>query len=278
MMGNMRFPELTYANPEDPIFKRKLIQLIEKASGRDYFADLYETWRSQVVGHSDQIMTEMLRLININLVVKTGNWPISNLPDTPLMLVANHPFGIGDGIASLALAEKLGRPYKVLINNELLKVPEIRPYSLPVNFEENRQALEMNLHTKREAVRLLKEGTTIVVFPAGGVATAPKGFGAAQDLPWKMFPARLVHSARASVLPVYFEGQNSWIFQLASRYSMNLRTSLFIREFRKLCGSTITAHVGKIIDAEHLASFRDRKVLTEYLQQSVLSLGQSANG
>jgi putative hemolysin len=31
---------------------------------------------------------------------------------------------------------------------------------------------------------------TIIIFPAGGVATAPKGFGKAQDLPWKMFPAK----------------------------------------------------------------------------------------
>ena len=49
-----------------------------------------------------------------------------------------------------------------------------------------------------EAVRLLKEGVTVVIFPAGGVATAPKGFGRAIDLPWKMFPAKLVQDVRAA--------------------------------------------------------------------------------
>ena len=69
---------------------------------------------------------------------------------------------------------------------------------------------------RHEAVRLLKEGVTIVVFPAGGVATAPKGFGRAQDLPWKMFPARLVQDAKASVIPMHFSGQNGRLFHLVS--------------------------------------------------------------
>ena len=63
-------------------------------------------------------------------------------------------------------------------------------YSLPVDFSETKEALKNNIAVRHEAVRLLKEGVTIVIFPAGGVATAPKGFGRARDLPWKMFPAR----------------------------------------------------------------------------------------
>ncbi|MCE3590407.1 hypothetical protein LXJ59_27860, partial [Escherichia coli] len=70
----------------------------------------------------------MMDLINIRLDV-ADQWPPQHLPDTPLVIVANHPFGIGDGIAALALAEQLGRPFRVLINNDLMKVPEIRPYA-----------------------------------------------------------------------------------------------------------------------------------------------------
>ncbi len=106
-------------------------------------------------------------------------WPPQNLPDGPLVIVANHPFGIGDGIAVLSLAEQLGRPFRVMIHRDLLKIREMEPYSLPVDFEETKEALKNNLAVRHEAVRLLKEGVTIVIFPAGGVATAPKGFGKA---------------------------------------------------------------------------------------------------
>ena len=70
-----------------------------------------------------------------------------------------------------------------MINAELLKVPEIAPYSLPVDFSETKDALKNNLEVRHEALKLLRDGVTIVIFPAGGVATAPRGFGRAEDLP-----------------------------------------------------------------------------------------------
>jgi hypothetical protein len=39
-----------------------------------------------------------------------GNWPAKIEQGRPLVMLANHPFGIGDGIALLAMAERLGRP------------------------------------------------------------------------------------------------------------------------------------------------------------------------
>ncbi|MEZ5801632.1 MAG: hypothetical protein R3D29_15635 [Nitratireductor sp.] len=63
---------------------------------------------------------------------------------------------------------------------------------MPINFDESREAMQMNLETRKEAVRLLKEGVTIVVFPAGGVATAPRGSAEPRTCPGKMFPARMI--------------------------------------------------------------------------------------
>jgi len=265
------FKELSYANERDTRIKRWFIRSIEGLSGRDRYARLYDIWRSDIVGKSERIFGKMLDLIDVRLVAK-GEWPPREIPDAPIVIVANHPFGIGDGIAVLALAEQLGRPFKVLINNELLKVPEMNDYSLPVSFDETKEAMAINMKTRHEAVRLLKEGTTIIVFPAGGVATAKKGFGRAEDLPWKIFPAKLIQSARASVIPIYFEGQNGRLFHLASRVSMTLRISLLIREFRRLSGSTITAHVGRLMSWEALSEGNDRKDLLSKLYSAVFSM------
>ena len=236
----MRFKELSYANENDPPLKRWFIRSIEGLSGRNRYVKLYDKWRSGSVGKSERVFGEMLDLIRVKLSV-AGEWPPRALPEAPLVIVANHPFGIGDGIAVLSLAEQLGRPFRVMIHNDLLKIPEMAPYALPVSFEETKEALALNMKTRHEAVRLLKEGVTIIVFPAGGVATAPKGFGKAEDLPWKMFPAKLIQAARASVIPVYFEGQNGRLFHLASKLSMTLRLSLLIREFKRLSGTTISS-------------------------------------
>ena len=274
--SSIEFPELSYANENQRPFQRWLIRQLETLSGRDYFVDLYKTWRSEVVGASEYVMTEMLALVDLRLHVRGTAWPPQNLPDTPVVLIANHPYGIGDGIAILSLAEKLGRPFRVIINNDLLKVPEMRALSLPISFDETREALQMNLETRREAVRLLKEGVTMVVFPAGGVATAPRGFGKAQDLPWKQFPAKLVQSAGASVIPVFFEGQCSRLFHLSSLVSMTLRTSLLIREFARLSGRSIHVRVGEPIGWEQLSTISDRYALVRFLQQAVFSLAPQA--
>jgi len=211
------------------------------------------------------------------------------LPDTPLVIIANHPFGIGDGIAVLSMAEQLGRPFRILINSALLKIDEIKPYSLPIDFQESREALKSNLAVRQEALQLLKQGVTIVVFPGGGVATAPHGFGKAQDLPWKLFPARLVQEARASVIPLHFSGQNGRLFHIVSgpmnmvdednrlkrmvgQLSLTLRTSLLIREFVLLSGKSISVRIGRIVPWSELEPLRDRKQLIAHLHRAVFSL------
>ena len=174
----MRFPELSYANADDPPLKRGLIRFLERLAGRDYFAPLYDQWRSETVSRSQRTIRPMLGLIDVELEIVARQWPPQVQPDRPIVLVANHPFGILDGIAAMTMAEDLGRPFRVLINMELMKVPEMAPYSLPIDFRESRSAQATNLRTRNEAIRLLGEGTTIIVFPAGALRLHQRHSGA----------------------------------------------------------------------------------------------------
>lgn len=266
-----RYSELTYARPDDKLFRRWAIRSIEELSGRRKLARLYGEWRRGLQAGRRDAFNAILDLMKIRLDI-AGRLPArADLPSR-LVMVANHPFGIGDGVAILALAERLGRPFRILINNDLMKIPEMAAYGLPVSFEETKAAVAMNMETRREAIRLLNEGTTIIVFPAGGVATAPTMFGAADDLPWKQFTARLVQTGRASVLPIHFEGQNGPLFHLASRLSLTLRIGLLIGEFRRQYGRAIRVTVGNVIAFEKLSAIGDRKLLTETLREAVFAL------
>nr|HMQ56960.1 glycerol acyltransferase [Rhizobiaceae bacterium] len=102
MSKDMRFAEFSYANPNDPLWKRWFIRFIETVSGRERMADLYEYWRDEIFGKADSVFTEMLKLIQVDLQAG-GAWPPRQLADTPLVMIANHPYGIGDGIAVLSL-------------------------------------------------------------------------------------------------------------------------------------------------------------------------------
>lgn len=261
----MKFPELTYAADDDPAVKRWVIQSVERMAGRDYFVPLYEIWRRDYVAHDRRVMRAVLELIRVDLEIKTGAWPPRLDSTAPVVIVSNHPFGILDGFGALSLAEDLGRPFRVLLHKDLMKVPEIQPYSLPIDFSGTRAARAMNINTRKEALKLLAEGTTIIVFPAGGVATAPTMFGRAVDLPWKTFTARMVQAARAQVQPLYFEGQCSPSFHLISRFSQTMRLSMMIREFRRRVGQPLRVHIGELIDYDELDTGGDRKALIDLL-------------
>ncbi len=267
----MQFHEFSYANASQPRVMRWVIRSIEDLSGRNKYFDLYNIWRNEIVPSGERVFGRMLELIDIQLGL-AEQWPPKDLPAGPLVLVANHPFGIGDGVAVLALAETLGRPFRVLINNELLKIKEMEKYALPVSFEETKEALALNMKTRHEAVRLLKEGVTIVVFPAGGVATATKVFGRAEDLPWKIFPAKLIQAAGASVVPIHFSGQNGRLFHIVSKFSLTLRLSLLVREFSRLRGKSIVVKVGEVLPWSQLSTLGDRKALLETLYNAVFAL------
>lgn len=264
----MKFPELTYANPSDPWLRRRVIEGMEQWAGRDYFVPHYERWKRDVIPSGAPVMRAVFQLLDIDLRIG-GAWKPDLLPGVPLVIVANHPYGILDGFAAMAIAEALGRPFRILINKDLMKVPEIRPYSLPVDFDETREAQAANVRMRGEALALLKDGVTIVVFPSGGVATAASAFSRAVDLPWKTFTARMIQSSRAQVLPVYFDGQCSPMFHVASRINLTLRLSLMIREFRKMVGGKLAAEVGALIEPAELAPIKDRLALTELLHARV---------
>jgi putative hemolysin len=265
--------ELSYVSRRDPAWKRWTMRGIENLSGRRRLLPLYRDWKARIAGEGgSRQMGELLDLIGTRLNIRSQAWPVRLTPATPLVIIANHPFGIGDGIAVLALAEALGRPYRILINSDFLKVPEIIPYALPIDFFPGRDAIATNLKSRADARALLQEGVTIVVFPAGGVATAEHPCGRAEELPWKGFTARLIQQTRAAVLPVYIEGQNSPLFHLVSRYSLMLRLSLLVSEFRRFVGATVRVHVGALVPFDELQARSERGALTEELYARVHAL------
>src|SRR5215468_1534889 len=250
---------LTYASPQDPWWRRCAMRTIEDLSGRRRLLPIYRSWRTEVAGKSPHMMSDLIDMIGTRLVINAGNshappWPVAVPPEMPLVIVANHPFGIGDGIAILALAEQLGRPYRILVHSAFLKVPEIRDLALPIDFSESREAIKTNLESRNAARRLLQDGVTIVVFPAGGVATAEHPAGKAEELPWKTFTARLIQLAQAAVLPVYFEGQNSPLFHFVSRYSLTFRLALMVSELRNFIGATVRVRVGAVVPFAELGA------------------------
>jgi putative hemolysin len=256
--------ELSYATAKTPPVRRRLIRTIENLSGRRKLLEVYHRWRAESAG-GPRMWRDALDMIGTRLEIDAPSDWCARLPDGPLVIIANHPFGIADGIAILSIAERIGRPYRSLLNADFMRLPEVEALGLPIDFNETKAALATNLKTRNEARRLLKEGVTLVIFPAGGVATAENPFGKAEELPWKLFAARLIQQSGATVLPVYFEGQNSAFFHFISRYSLSVRLSLLVLEFRHHIGATVRARIGLPVPWSEIAASANGGSFTDEL-------------
>ena len=256
----------SYSSPDDPALRRFLMRAIERMSGQPYLKHLYETNRNKPLP-GENFWDAAIRLLELKVVFNEE--ALFAIPrEGPLVIVANHPFGVLDGIVISYLAARMrGEDFRVLTNSVLYRAEEIRPFLIPVDFAETKEAMAANIKSRAEARAYLKAGGCVVVFPAGGAATTPRPWSRkAVDLEWKTFTAGLIAQTRSPVLPVYFAGQNSRLFQLASHISMTLRLSLFFKEVYDKIGSEIRVRVGKLIPFEELEGM-DRKQFMQYLRR-----------
>lgn len=269
-VGN-QIERFSYATEDDPALKRMLIRAIETMTGQPYLKQLYEEHRVNPIP-GENFWAAAVRSLELKIVCNQD--ALLRLPRVgSLVIVANHPFGVLDGIVISYLASQLRDDFRVLTNSVLYQADEIRPYLLPIDFAETKEAVGTNLKTRADAKAHLVAGGCLVIFPAGGASTAPKPWSRrAIDAEWKNFTSRLIIGAKTPVAPVYFAGQNSRLFQIASHISMTLRLSLFFKEVYDKIGSEIHVRIGDLIPYEKLEKI-ERKKLMEHLRSITYALG-----
>jgi putative hemolysin len=263
----------SYAEPDDPRLKRFVIRVIERMSGQPYLKWLYEENQANPVP-GESFWDSAVRLLELKMVFNEetlAKWPRTG----PLIVVSNHPFGVLDGVVISQLVSRIRQDFRVLTNAVLYRAEEIREFLLPIDFTETEEALKTNLKSRAEAKAHLLKGGCLVVFPAGGVSTTPTVWHKrAIDTEWKTFTARLITQAKAPVAPVFFAGQNSRIFQLASHISVTLRLSLLFKEVHDKIGSEVVMRIGEPIPFDRLPDMGDRQAFMTRLREMTYALGE----
>jgi putative hemolysin len=251
----------SWAEPLAPALHKLLIPTVVMGS--------FESARRS--GTGARFARRMLELLDIRFWVDEGD--LERIPaQGPAMIVANHPYGIVEGLILMAMLDRVRQDLKILANSLLGGIPELREQMILVNPFETPTAQNENRAPLRAALDWLAGGGLLSVFPAGEVAHLDWKEHSVTDPQWKTSAARLALHTRCAVVPAFFEGANSIPFQLAGILHPSLRTMALAREFGRMRGRTVRLRIGSPIRHGMLAGYGNAEQATAYMRSRTFFL------
>ena len=213
-------------------------------------------------------------LAEMGIEVGTPDEQIARLPATgPLIVVANHPHGLVDGMVMAELIGRVRTDYKILTRSLLTGVEEVERFMIPVPFPHEADAQARFLQMRREAMAHLATGGTVVLFPSGVVASSDTAFGPVVEREWNPFTAKMIAKSGATVVPIRFTGANSRAYQVAGRLSATLRQGLLIHEVVRALDRPQDPVIGEAFDPEEIAARAAKpRELMAWLRERTLAL------
>ncbi len=264
---------LSYANTFPHPLKRGIIRLMEWTTGKVRLLRLIRRFESDGVETGQGFWPHALKVMGI--VLETPEAEIARIPSSgPVIVVANHPHGLVDG---MVLAELIGRvrtDYKILTRSLLTGIPEIEQFMIPVPFPHEENALAKNLEMRRQTMAHLDAGGVVVLFPSGVVASSDTWWGPAIERDWNPFTAKMVVKSSARVIPIRFAGANSRAYQIADKLGATLRQGLLLHEVVHALDRPQRPYVGHPFDPDKIAERAGTpRELMAWMRAETLALG-----
>jgi len=210
----------------------------------------------------------------MGITIQTPPEEIALIPATgPLVVVSNHPSGLVDGMVLAEMVTRVRSDFKILTRSLLTGIPEVEQFMIPVPFPHEDNARELGLKMRDDTMTHLRAGGVIILFPAGKVAMSESWWGPAVESEWNVFTHKIVKSSGATILPVYFPGQNSRAFLIANKISDTLRQGLLLYEIKRCLFKPTRPVIGAPIPAEELKNWEGNpRGFLAWLREHTLSL------
>ncbi|SIS65699.1 lysophospholipid acyltransferase family protein [Phaeovulum vinaykumarii] len=258
----------TFTNP----WKAGTIRTLEWLTAKPRLLSLIRKFEAQGAPVGRAFWAQAIQVMGIDIL--TPPEQVARIPATgPLVVVANHPHGLVDGMVMAELIGRVRGDFKILTRSLLTGIPEIAEFMIPVPFPHEANAREDGLRMREACMAQLRAGGVIILFPAGRVAASESWFGPAIEGEWNPFTAKMLARSGATVLPIRFPGQNTRAYQIANQLSATLRQGLLLHEIRAALGKPQAPVIGPPIPPEEVAErVRQPREFLAWLRAHTLSL------
>jgi len=262
----------TFANSEVNKISQNFIKIIELCTGKLTLKKLYDQYLIEN-NPPENFWHVAIKKLQLNLVPHYHS--VIKIPkERRLIVVANHAFGVVDGVSICSLISKIRQDYKMITHKVLRHAEDVKEKIIPIDFTSSKDAIMSNIKARKIAEEFLNNEGVIVIFPSGQIATIPK-LGKtlkANDGDWKQFVSKLSIRTNTPILPMFFEGQNSLLFHIANKIGQTFRYSLMMYELKRKIGDTVNVHIGDIISSEKLREIGDLKEITKFIRNKTYAL------
>lgn len=191
-------------------------------------------------------------LEDFNIKLRIDNEQVlDNLPRGAFVTVSNHPFGALDGITLIHLIASRRPEYKVMVNMILNRITAMQPNFIAVDqtASDDPAKKAVSIQGIKKAIVQVRRGQPVGFFPAGAMSKV-NWRGQLVDRPWQPSVIRLIEQLKVPVIPIFFHGSNSFLFNFLGVVCWQLRTLRLPSEVWRKCNSTLHISVGDPISVE----------------------------
>jgi putative hemolysin len=240
--------------------------LAEKVIALDKCRDLYQSVQRSPQGFS---LESLLQAMRVELAVDAAD--MARIPAKgPVVVVANHPFGMLDGAVLAVLLRRVRSDVKVMTSFPLATVPELARQCIfvdPMSRDHARsEKAPIDRLAEMEALAWLQEGGVLGLFPSGETPQWRFSPGQIAERVWNADAIGLIRQSNAAVLPIYLCGRNHASLHFFGNVHPRLRTAFRLQEFLQQEGRVVDVRVGGEIRPESLNSSPDDQEAIEYLR------------
>lgn len=248
---------LSYASTFDHPVKSRIISVIEFFTGKLTVLKLVKKFERQGTPTGQGFWRSALDTMGIELT--TPQEQLDRIPKSgPVVIVANHPHGMVDGMIFADLIGRVRPDYRILTRSLLTSIDEVAgSYMIPVPFPHDPDAQRKGVEMRAKAMAYLKQGGVVALFPSGVVAASETAFGPAVEAEWNVFTAKMIRRSGAQVVPIRFPGENSRAYQIANRISPMLRQGLLLHEIVHACNKPQAPIVGHPLTQSEMEAYAD---------------------